>query len=116
MFDYPDLVYEHKGNAAIVGDWLKNRIEAPFAHLLAVMYQGTGCDQYQVDVVIDGAKELPLIWGNARGVSRVVATESRIYLPSSLVRIGPDGKPISDDLRRILDLIWRAWGVKSCPL
>ena len=114
---YSDIVYERQGREAIVGSWIKKQLEGPVAHVISVMKQATGCDQFQVDVMIEGTEGLPLIWGsNGQLGSKVVVADDRIYLPSTVVRIGANGMAEPGDLRGILDLVWRAWGEKVCPI
>jgi hypothetical protein len=113
---HPDIYFENRGRGGVVGPWIKARLEGPVAHAISVMKQATGCDQFEVDVMIEGVKDLHLIWGsNGQNSSRVAVDEDTIYFPSTLVRIGADGRPLPQDLRAILDVIARAWGEKVYP-
>jgi hypothetical protein len=115
---HPDITFKNqRGDEAVVGNWIKARLEGPVAHVMSVMKQATGCDQFQVDVMIDGVEGLPLIWGrNGESRSKVSVGEDRIFLPSTVARIGADGKSVPNDLKSILDLVWRAWGERICPI
>jgi hypothetical protein len=112
---------EREDNAehVVPGPWLKRYVTLHLARMLAVMFEATGCDQFEVATTLAGVGGLKLVWKDPQRFdesSRDTPWEHTFAIPSVTVRIGADGQPLAEDLHQILDLIWRAWGESECPI
>lgn len=107
----------------VPGRWLQLNVEKQLAHMLSIMQAATGCDQFEVATTFGGVAGMRLHWKEGDGMfaekqSAKSSTpwESPFVLPTVTVRMSADGKATPEDLRQILDLIWRAWGEAECPI
>jgi len=99
------------------GDLFKRYVDEPLANIMSVMHRATGCDQFEVATWIEEVENTKLAWNaDPHGASIYTSEEDSFELPPVLIRIGPDGAPLNADLRQLLDLFWRAWGLVKCPL
>jgi hypothetical protein len=110
-----------RGSGAVVpATRLKNWVERQGGTMLSIMHQATGCSQFEVFVTFGGLADYRLVWRQRNdsfpGQSRGTPDQDLFTLPSTLVRIGGDGRPVPDDLKAVNDMIWRAWGEMRCLL
>lgn len=107
------------GKLVVPGPWLKRYINDYFCNALRLMHQALGCEQYEVALRFSGISGIPLHWKTANGwpeESRSAPHEQVFDIPTVVFRTLPNGEIVDQDIKGLMDLIWRAWGELECRL
>lgn len=104
--------------SVIPGAWLKKYIRENTTQIIRFMRSADSGSQFSVDITFSGVHQTPLYWraGSWPEGSRSSPLSDVIEIPSVLVRTQDDGSCFDVDIDNLMQLIWRAWGEKECPL